>query len=137
MDLQSVFCNYRISRARRIVENVFGIMSSVFRIFHSTMSVNLENVQSIVMTCAYLHNFLRRNKHAQNLYNPIGTFDVEDTDNGAIIPGSWRNDDQRLTDLSHYHARNSTALAKETRDEFMHYFMSDRGRVAWQDIYLG
>lgn len=86
--------------------------------------------------CIFTH-FLRRNKYEQNPFTAIGTFDLEGTVNGAIILGSWRNDDHRLTDLSHYHARKSTALAKETGDELIHYFMSDYGRVTWQDIYLG
>ncbi|XP_055944313.1 uncharacterized protein LOC129975284 [Argiope bruennichi] len=31
--------NYRLSRARRVVENVFGIMASVFRVFRKPMAL--------------------------------------------------------------------------------------------------
>lgn len=128
-------CNYRISRARRIVENSFGILASVFRILHTTIDVELKYVQDIVMACAYLHNFLRRNTRSRSVYSPPGTFDCEDIDVGKVIPGTWRDDEQRLTDLRIL-GRNATTRAKAVRDEFMHYFMTQQGRVAWQDKYL-
>lgn len=111
-------CNYRISRARRVVENSFGILASVFRILHTTIDVDLKHVQNIVMACAFLHNFLRRNTRAQALYSPPGSFDNEDINVGAIVPGLWRADEQRLTDLRIL-GRNATTRAKATRDEFM------------------
>lgn len=128
-------CNYRISRARRIVENSFGILASIFRILHTTINVDLKHVQSIVLACAYLHNFLRRNTTAQALYSPPGSFDREDIDVGTVIPGSWRLDEQHLADLRKL-GRNATTRAKAMRDEFMNYFMTEQGRVAWQDKYL-
>lgn len=51
--------NYRLSRARRIVENTFGIMVAVFRVFRAPMMLQPEKVTQVVMTCILLHNFLR------------------------------------------------------------------------------
>lgn len=72
---QRIF-NYRLSRARRVVENAFGIMASVFRVLRKPMLSEPEKAEVIVMACAYLHNFLRKSKSA-NLYCPQGTNDVE------------------------------------------------------------
>lgn len=128
-------CNYRISRARRVVENAFGLLTSVFRILHKTIDLNLENTKKVVMVCAYLHNLLRRSTQNENLYSPPGVFDNEDTDTGIVVPGSWRNSTVTLTGLQSM-PRNSCRKAKKVRDEFMYYFMSHQGRLAWQDMYL-
>lgn len=92
-------------------------------------------IPNVVLACAYFHNFLRRNTTAQALYSPPGSFDSEDIDIGTVAPGSWRLDEQRLGDLRIV-GRNATKRAKERRDEFMNYFLSEQGRVAWQDKYL-
>ncbi|VEN57542.1 unnamed protein product [Callosobruchus maculatus] len=72
--------NYRLSRARRVVENAFGILSAVFRVLRKPILLEPEKARYIVMTTVCLHNFLRRNKQSRNIYTPSGTFDEEDGD---------------------------------------------------------
>ena len=57
---QKVF-NYRLSRARRVVENVFGILASRFRFYHTSLNMSLDSVDAIVLASCVLHNFLVRN----------------------------------------------------------------------------
>ena len=55
---QAVF-NKRLSCARSVVENAFGMLASRFRVLGTNM--NLEPVKASVVTllaCCYLHNFL-------------------------------------------------------------------------------
>ena len=78
--------NYRICRARRVVENVFGLASSVFRVLRKPMLLEPEKAQ-LVMTIACLHNFLRRSPDSAAIYTPPETFDYK---NGRVIEGSWR-----------------------------------------------
>lgn len=52
--LKRIF-NYRLSRARRIVENVFGIMSVVFRVFRKAIPLRPVNAELVVMACVYLN----------------------------------------------------------------------------------
>jgi hypothetical protein len=52
------------------------------------MLLEPEEARLVVMTIAYLHNFLRRSPDSAAVYTPPGTFDYEE--NGQVIEGSWR-----------------------------------------------
>ncbi|XP_068205238.1 uncharacterized protein [Palaemon carinicauda] len=54
--------NYRLSRAQRVIENVFGITVSRFRIFHALINLSLHNINHVAMACCTLHSFLRKNR---------------------------------------------------------------------------
>ena len=85
-DPQRIF-NYRLSRARRIVENAFGILAHRFKCPLTTLKQRPKMVASIVLACVCLHNMrILRNTRQQN-----GEVDREDEDHN-IIPGTWRND---------------------------------------------
>jgi hypothetical protein len=54
---KSIF-NYWLSRARRVVENTFGILSQKFQIYQRTLQSLPENADIIFATCI-LRNYLR------------------------------------------------------------------------------
>lgn len=89
--------NYRLSRARRIVENTFGIMSSIFRVLHKPMLIEPEKATFVVLCCIYLHNFLRKSRSSRNIYTPPGAFDI--TIQEHITERTWRNDSELLSFL--------------------------------------
>lgn len=120
--------NYRLSRARRIVENAFGILSSRFRIFHTSIHLATENIDIVVMTCCVLHNFLR--KKYSTTYTPINSLDFEDTIEGTLTLGLRA--DTTLLELQKGHYRNISNDAKATRDEFLNYF-NNEGSLPWQN----
>ncbi len=57
---QRIF-NYRLSPARRVVENAFGILAAHWRIYHRVIGVSPANVNAIVKATVALHNFQRWN----------------------------------------------------------------------------
>ncbi|XP_051165273.1 uncharacterized protein LOC127284034 [Leptopilina boulardi] len=50
--------NYRLSRARRTIENAFGILVAMWRIFRTPIMANLAVVKLIVLATVCLHNFI-------------------------------------------------------------------------------
>ena len=50
--------NYRLSRARRIVENAFSILAQRFRIFNRRMQLSEHNGEVVIKSACALHNFL-------------------------------------------------------------------------------
>lgn len=122
--------NYRLSRARRVVENAFGILANRFRIFHTAINLSVDKVENVVMACCVLHNFLRRN--CRTNYSPANTLEREDTENGSIILGEWRNDQRFMHELNNTGRILGSEEARECRNTYTEYF-TGRGSVEWQD----
>ncbi|XP_050516576.1 uncharacterized protein LOC126891442 [Diabrotica virgifera virgifera] len=123
--------NYRLSRARRIVENAFGLLRSVFRIFRTPTELKTDTIEEVVLACVCIHNFLRQSRQSRHLYCPPCTLD-SDVD-GNLVHGKWRKDiagDTGITNLAKT-GGNATREAKEIRDGFMKYFMSHEGSLSF------
>ena len=79
--------NYRLSRARRIVENVFGILTCRFGVLKHAIPLEPEKVENAVLACCALHNFLRTKKTTNPDYMGPGMVDEEDTQTGTVSHG--------------------------------------------------
>lgn len=75
--------NYRLSRARRMIENCFGILSAKWRIFKTTIIADVSLVESITKTCACLHNWLRE-KNSNYIEQELADEEI----NGKLVPGN-------------------------------------------------
>jgi hypothetical protein len=51
--------NYRLSRARRIVENAFGILVARWRLFEGRLNVSAHIINQVVKASVVLHNMLQ------------------------------------------------------------------------------
>lgn len=121
--------NYRLSRARRIVENVFGIMSARFRILLKMIHLDEEKTSKIVLAICALHNFLMT---ISNKYATPSDFDCE-IDEGVVIPGKWRAEViNNLLPLKTNQQKNAATDAKTIQNIFKEYFVSAEGEVSWQ-----
>uniref|UniRef100_A0A336KVR8 CSON015547 protein n=1 Tax=Culicoides sonorensis TaxID=179676 RepID=A0A336KVR8_CULSO len=118
-----------INLSRRIIENVFGIMSAIFRVFRSPILLSPDKACKITKACAALHNFLMiRNR---GVYAPNGTFDRYSV-NGCIIEGSWRNETQSSSFYGMERSNETTNNdAKVIREEFEQFFIAE-GDIPYQ-----
>lgn len=125
---QRIF-NEELSRARVKVENVFGIMSAVFRVFRKPIALDVEKTSLITMTCVRLHNFLRNSTTSRHSYTPQGSFDTV-VDGVIVHPGTWRNDPEGCTGFVPLPgvARRPPNNAVQTRLAFAEYF-SERNNM--------
>ncbi|KAJ8968546.1 hypothetical protein NQ314_002262 [Rhamnusium bicolor] len=60
LDINQRVFNYRLTRARRFVECTFGIFANKWRIFHTSILVEVDFADDIIKTAYVLHNFVRR-----------------------------------------------------------------------------
>lgn len=125
--------NYRLSRARRTVENAFGILCCRWMCLAGTMLLKPDRAQKIITACCMLHNFLM--SIGRDEYAPNGFSDTI-TENG-VIEGLWRN---RLNANSLFHNHVDVPgvgrlpqNAKEIRNHLKSYFSSEEGKVSWQN----
>ncbi|CAI6373664.1 unnamed protein product [Macrosiphum euphorbiae] len=108
LTLERRIFNYRLSRARRTVENVFD---------------------KVVMACYVLHNFLRKRNTMTYILN--SDIDVEDNELGTLTAG-LRSDQNNLLDLQRGQNRRSSTEAKNVRQDFEEYF-NNEVKVPWQN----
>lgn len=125
--------NYRLSRARRIVENAFGILASRFRIYHTQINLEPNNIEKVVMASCVLHNFLM--EHTPNSYAPPRCFYRENVDNGTVINTGYDTTRSNVENLQVQNRGNVLNDAKKVRLEYQTYFVND-GKVPWQDSYI-
>lgn len=101
--------NYRLTRARRVVECSFGILANKWRFLNTAISLNMDNAIAAVKAACVLHNFV----HARD------GFRFEDTLMHSMETAQWSG------------ARGSSQ-GVTVRDQFARYFISPSGQVPWQ-----
>ena len=117
---KSIF-NYRLSRARRIVENVFRILAQRFRVFDRRLQIYDHNVIKIVNATCVLHNYLCTAR--LDIANMMGRLNPD----GVL----YLQPQAMLRDLQNqgYH---STDAAQRVRRIYKDYFNSEVEAVPWQ-----
>lgn len=109
-DIEKQQFNYRLSRARRVVENAFGILSQRFRIYNRRIHLQPEVVDNVILTTCILHNFI--GAHSEQL-----------------LPKENKNREE-FTNLPRQGGNNSL-LAFNVRNTFKIFFQSASGQLEW------
>lgn len=124
--------NYRLSRVKRIVKNVFGILTSRFRIFHTQINLKPKYIDSVVMASCVLHNFLMAQSGSS--YSPSDCFDCENIEDGIVTLG-LSSTLSNMEPLDPRNLGNDTDIAEQIRERFTNYFVNE-GQVPWQDKFI-
>jgi hypothetical protein len=117
---QRVF-NYRLSRARRVVENAFGILASRFRFYHRVAEQGPNTIDKMVKASVLLHNFLQ-SKHVVS--------------SNAVPDGEPCDDIAGLQQMQCLRGYRASSQSFDIRNRYKDYFNSNEGRVYWQDSLL-
>ncbi|KAL3969660.1 YTH domain-containing family protein [Sarotherodon galilaeus] len=115
LPLEKRIFNYRLSRARMIVEGAFGVLSSQWRMYRRSMELHPEIAEKCVKATCVLHNFLR----------------CLDERGAAAVRGVAPAVVEPLQGLGRVAANNSSREAVLVREKFMAHFSAE-GAVSWQ-----
>lgn len=121
-DNRKAIFNYRLSRARRVSENAFGLLSQVFRVFYSPIALKPETTDNLIIVACCLHNLLR-DAYLEKQGKPY--YELDPTD-----PLPTRN----FLPLSRT-GGFSNADGFAVRNLLTEYFNSNEGTIAWQDSH--
>jgi len=131
--------NYRLSRARRTIENAFGILSARWRVYRRPICLDLKDVDQIIISTVCLHNFLKTEDEKYTTENRVycpSYFVDSELENGHIIEGTWRNEQMQLQQLQPTTAHRASRNAMKQRDILADYFVSRAGEILWQYDYI-
>lgn len=117
--------NYRLSRARRVVENAFGIMANRFRILLTTIQMSPSTAEDVILAICVLHNLLR----CKCIGVQEAASDNEDSEAAAghLATASVHS----VSHTSRETGLNYNAISKRIRDDLSKYFVTE-GQVSWQ-----
>ena len=126
--------NYRLSRARRISENVFGILAARFGVFRTPIHLSPDNAFIVTKACLALHNFCQRQKDKN--FVPPSLIDNEGPVSHVMVPGEWkRNTNNHLANIVPQSGNRNDAYARGVKDNLKEY-VNGVGKVPWQEGIL-
>ncbi|XP_048062134.1 protein ALP1-like [Megalobrama amblycephala] len=126
--------NYRLSRARRVAENAFGILANRLRVFRNTIFLEPDKVVKITMASLCIHNFLRERR--SEAYTPPAFADWENEDH-SLVEGTWRNQGTGSFQPVEQRSESSVSVTAESqRNLLCDYFVSPAGCVPWQEEHI-
>ncbi|KAH7699250.1 nuclease HARBI1-like protein [Aphelenchoides avenae] len=122
--------NYRISRARRVIENVFGIMACKWRVLLKPIETSVATADAITKAICALHNFVI---DEDKIHSPSAQADtgLANEDNSR-----WRREIDPLSSAN-VRARGGRATldARNMRQDQLAFF-NGPGAVEWQNEYI-
>lgn len=118
-DASKKIFNYRLSRASRVTENAFGLLSQVFRVFYQPINIESTTCDNLIWVACCLHNMLR-DGYLEDNRQPHYEYDCEQT-----LPTDNMLELNRVGGFFNMQGF-------EVRDRFKHFF-NHEGALNWQN----
>lgn len=122
LDRRKNIFNYRLSRARRIVENVFGIISARIRIFRKPIVASISTATRIIKATTCLHNYIKSEgfklPHIKRRYITLNVYERQLHTMG-------------IKDEETFNRSRPTKSSAQIRNDFATFFETT-GAVPWQ-----
>ncbi|XP_069802762.1 uncharacterized protein [Dendropsophus ebraccatus] len=115
LDPRKRIFNFRMSRARRVVECTFGIMCSQWRVLNTVIQLDTPTVDLVIKACCVLHNYSR-----SNISDVVVEAQQAPVDAGINWRGGFLSN-----------------LGAQVRDLFADYLITPEGAVPWQNSCVG
>lgn len=117
LDERKKIFNYRLSRARHVIESAFGILVARWRIYRKPIISSLSLGRKIVQATCVLHNFIIDCEGTNKFYSTLNPSDSEVESAGIV---NIQNKE-----------RSHCSDASKIRNTFAEYFEKD-GAIPWQ-----
>ena len=128
--------NYRLCRARRVIENAFGILAVRWQVFYRMLNCDLDLAQLVVQAAVVLHNFLQTPQQQQIVAGQI--FGDRTASDGTVIHGNWRSSHPNhvnILSMANIGSNFYSNDARFYRDELKRYFLTEGAvHFQWQRV---
>ena len=76
--------NYRLSRARMVVEGAFGILAQCWRVFDRWLPLSTDNTHKVIQAAVCLHNYLTEDKDLSKIVSELNPEGCQ-YGNGSVV----------------------------------------------------
>ena len=127
LDLRKKVFNYRLSRARRVVESAFGLLAARWKIYRKPINTSVTTAIKIVQATTALHNFIIQFEASLPLAERTYCRNNPEENTNLIYAGAF-TETESLRENSQY-AQSQHAV--QVREHYTDFFMNT-GAVEWQ-----
>lgn len=112
--------NYRLSRARRVVENGFGVLAVRWRVFFTKIGVSPQTTKDIVKATTVLHNMVQRQTTPAQVANLLEEYNEDEVE--GFLP---------LRNVGYRGSMKASDIRSNFKDYFTHVNV-----VPWQTTHV-
>lgn len=123
LDKAKTIFNYWLSRARRVSENAFGILTACWRLYQRRIHLSPDNVDNVIKATCILHNYLRMTRAEDE---PFSWKPAHPMEFGVLENVS----------KTHMGANRGSQEAYDVKDKFKIYFSSHTGQVEFPCVRI-